>query len=200
MIALVMCGGKATRMGAGVEKPLLRVQGIPLVQRVVSALSSSQMFERIVAAVSPNTRMARQILESGGCEISDTSGEGYSVDLYSMLATLKPARVMSVPADIPLLNKEVVAEIAAIAQKGPAVSVVIESEFVKSLGIKPSVELIIEGLKYCHSGITIFESSRITGRVPAREHYVVMNRPEIAVNINTADELLIAEKLLIQRA
>ena len=38
-----------------IEKPLLKVDSIAMVERVILALVSSDRFDRIVAAVSPNT-------------------------------------------------------------------------------------------------------------------------------------------------
>jgi GTP:adenosylcobinamide-phosphate guanylyltransferase len=63
------------------------------------------------------------------------------------------------------------------------------------MGIKPSV---VFG-RYCHSGITIFNTARVT-RETVQERYVVMNRKEIALNVNTKEELELTEKLLVQRA
>ncbi|MDQ3561605.1 MAG: NTP transferase domain-containing protein, partial [Thermoproteota archaeon] len=58
--AVVMCGGRGSRMQqqqqqGGIEKPLLKVEGIAMVERVISALAGSYRFDRIVAAVSPKT-------------------------------------------------------------------------------------------------------------------------------------------------
>jgi adenosylcobinamide-phosphate guanylyltransferase len=191
-----MCGGKATRMQSGTEKPLLNVGNIPMVERVASALAGSRRFERIVAAVSPNAPKTREFLKSKGIEVIETAGEGYPQDLSRLLAKLKPEKVMVVPADVPLLDARAVADIVdAISNKQePAVSVVLEKEFVENLGVKPSV---VFG-KYCHSGITVFDTARIAGET-VQERYVVMNRKEIALNVNTKEEAELAE-LLVQRA
>jgi GTP:adenosylcobinamide-phosphate guanylyltransferase len=50
--------------------------------------------------------------------------------------------------------------------------------------------------QYCHSGITIFNTMAV-GTEPVKEHYLVMNRKEIALNVNTKEELELAEKLLV---
>ena len=49
MIAAIMCGGRGSRMNAPVEKPMVRVAGKSLVERVLNALRGSGRFERIVA-------------------------------------------------------------------------------------------------------------------------------------------------------
>ena len=49
MEALVMAGGKGTRMGfCGVEKPMIEVGGIFTVERVVNALRDSKHIDRIL--------------------------------------------------------------------------------------------------------------------------------------------------------
>jgi GTP:adenosylcobinamide-phosphate guanylyltransferase len=131
-----------------------------------------------------------------GIEIVETVGKGYSQDLSQILSRLKPEKVMVVPADIPLLDAQTVSDIVDVTKnkQGPAVSIVLEKGFVESIGGKPSV---VFG-RYCHSGITTFDTSRVASET-VRERYFVMNRKEIALNVNTKEELELAE-LLIQRA
>jgi adenosylcobinamide-phosphate guanylyltransferase len=200
LIAAVMCGGRASRMQAGViEKPLLKVNSVAMVERVILALVNSDRFDRIVAAVSPNTPKTKELLKSKGIEIIETSGEGYSNDLSYLLSKLKPRRVMVVPSDLPLLNSQIVSEIldaidnsSSMKDHGPAISIVVEKGFVEKTGAKPSIVLD----QYCHSGITIFNTiSFITEAV--EEYYWVMNRKEIALNVNTKEELELAKKLLV---
>jgi adenosylcobinamide-phosphate guanylyltransferase len=200
LIAAIMCGGRASRMQEGViEKPLLKVNSVAMVERVILALVSSDRFDRIVAAVSPNTPKTQELLKSKGIEIIKTSGEGYSNDLSYLLSKLKPRRVMVVPSDLPLLNSQIVSEIldaidnsSSMKDHGPAISIVVEKGFVEKTGAKPSIVLD----QYCHSGITIFNTiSFITEAV--EEYYWVMNRKEIALNVNTKEELELAKKLLV---
>jgi adenosylcobinamide-phosphate guanylyltransferase len=201
LIAAVMCGGRASRMQAGViEKPMLKVNSIAMVERVILALVSSDRFDRIVAAVSPNTPKTKELLKSKGIEIIETSGEGYSNDLSFLLSKLKPRRVMVVPSDLPLLNSQIVSEIldaidnssSSMKEHGPAISIVLEKGFVEKTGAKPSIVLD----QYCHSGITIFNTISFSTEA-VEEYYWVMNRKEIALNVNTKEELELAKKLLV---
>ncbi len=192
-----MCGGVGSRMNAGVEKPLLQLAGKTFIERVLLALKDSGKFSRIVAVVSPNTPKTRQFALSTGVEVIDTAGHGYSDDLSFLLSKLAPERVFVVPADLPLLTPRVVSDIVDVLQKPayPAVSIVVEKKFVEKMGVKPSV-LLESG--YCHSGITVFDTARIADYM--EEHYIKMNIPEIAVNVNTKEEKELAERLLIQRS
>ena len=195
-----MCGGKASRMQqGGIEKPILKVDGVTMVERVIFALASSNKFDNVVAAVSPNTPATNLFLKSRGIETIETSGEGYSIDLSYVLSYLKPLKVMIIPCDMPLLNSHVVNEIFSVVQdlleqKPPsaAVSIMLEKRFVERIGVKPSIVLD----QLCHSGITIFNTTTI-GTEPVEERYLVMNQKEIAVNVNTKEEMELAEKLLV---
>jgi adenosylcobinamide-phosphate guanylyltransferase len=199
LIAAIMCGGRASRMQqGGIEKPLLKVDGIAMVERVILALAGSGRFDRILAAISPNTPKTKELLKSKGIETIETPGEGYSNDLSYLLSKLKPQRVMVVPSDIPLLNSQIISEIldaidsSSRKEKRPAISIILEKGFVERTGAKPSIVLD----QYCHSGITIFNTMSI-GTEPVEEHYLVMNRKEIALNVNTKEELELAKKLLV---
>jgi adenosylcobinamide-phosphate guanylyltransferase len=204
-----MCGGRASRMQqqqqqqGGIEKPLLKVAGVAMVERVISALANSNRFDRIVAAVSPNTHKTNEFLKSKGIETIETAGEGYSQDLSCLLSKLKPKKVVAVPGDIPLLNSQIVNEILSITvdddddddrqEQEPAISIILEKEFVEEIGVKPSILLMDQ---YCHSGITIFNTIAVDTEL-VKERYLVMNRKEIALNVNTKEELELAEKLLV---
>jgi adenosylcobinamide-phosphate guanylyltransferase len=192
-----MCGGRASRMQqVDMEKPLLKVDGVEMVERVISALASSDRFDRIVAAVSPNTPGTNKFLKSKAIETIETAGEGYSQDLSYLLSILKPQKVVAVPGDIPLLNSQIVNEIISAIddrqKQEPAISIILEKGFVEGIGVKPSIVLN----QYCHSGITIF-NTMVVGAEPVEERYLVMNRKEIALNVNTKEELELAEKLLV---
>ncbi len=185
---------------AGMEKPLLKVDGVEMIERVISALASSDRFDRIVAAVSPNTPGTNKFLKSKGIETIETAGEGYSQDLSRLLSKLRPQKVVAVPGDIPLLNSQIVNEILNNIiddddrqEQEPAISIILEKGFVEEIGVKPSIVLMNQ---YCHSGITIFNTMAV-GTEPVKERYIVMNRKEIALNVNTKEELELAEKLLV---
>ncbi len=193
MIAAVMCGGAGSRLGAGEEKPMIELAGKRYVARVLEALEKSGRFERIVAAVSPKTPKTRKFLASRGTEMIDTRGAGYPQDLSLLLAKLAHEKVLVVPADIPLLAPATMRDAIDLLanEPGPAVSLVAEKGFVERLGIVPSV-LVGE---LCHLGITLFDAD-VEG--PVNERYVVMNRAEVAVNVNTKGEKELAE-LLVKR-
>ncbi len=112
--ALVMCGGKGTRLESPHEKPLHPIDGTAMVDRVRAALEASRV-ETIAAAVSPNAPATRSHLEErDGVATIETAGEGYVTDLLAALERpeLSPP-LLTVAADLPLLEAAVVDRILA---------------------------------------------------------------------------------------
>ena len=87
MIALVMAGGKGTRMDSSQEKLLLEYKK-PIVFHVIDALKNSNCFTKIIAATSSNSPNTKDTLEQKRVETFETKGEGYSKDLNSVLQSI----------------------------------------------------------------------------------------------------------------
>jgi GTP:adenosylcobinamide-phosphate guanylyltransferase len=205
MIAALMCGGRGTRMGIAheTEKPLLKLKGSTMIDRVLHALVGSGQFEKIVAIPSINTPKTKTFMRNHyysslePIDVVETGGISYSKDLSVAVCKFKPARVFVVSADLPLLNSKIVKNIVVrCLPSNPCVSILLEKLFVESVGIKPSIVTVIRRKGYCHSGITILDSSKVNSEFSLAEHYIVMNEKELAVNVNTTRELEIAEGML----
>ena len=189
---------------AGVEKPLQKVKESTLIERVLHALLCSRMFEKVVAITSVNTPMTTSFIHNLDCtrtetiEVMETAGHGFSQDLSAAVSCFKPARVFMVPVDLPLLNaKTVQCIIAKCPTNRPCVSILLEKSFVEKLGITASVIVPSLGSTlYCHSGISVIDSSKLELGSSLIEHYIVMNEIEIAFNVNTKRELELSEHII----
>ncbi|UIP00292.1 NTP transferase domain-containing protein [Halobaculum sp. CBA1158] len=120
MDALVMCGGRGTRLGADgadTEKPLVLVDGVAMVERVRRALADSRV-DRVHAAVSPDTPATRERLaDRPDVSVVDAPGDGYVADLgYALARVDRP--VLTVAADLPLLSADAVDRALAAAGDG----------------------------------------------------------------------------------
>jgi len=200
MIAAIMCGGKGSRMGQLMnnEKPLLKLKGKALIEHVLDALVESKKFRRIIGVSSTNTPKTSAFLHyctAGQVDVIETEGISYSKDLSMVLNKLEPARFFIVPADLPLLNAKVVGKVIRCLPDLPCVSIVIEKRLVEEIGIKPSVVFNTAGKECCYSGILILDSSKFKDGHSLEEYYIVMNEKEVAVNVNTKEELQLAERL-----
>ena len=62
--AVIMSGGKGTRLKADVEKPLFKLRDKPLIDYVIKNLSDSKFIDKIFVAISPNTPATTKYLTS----------------------------------------------------------------------------------------------------------------------------------------
>lgn len=205
MIAALMCGGKGSRLVTplAIEKPLLRLNGGTMIDLVIEALLGSEQFDKILALPSLNTPKTSEYLNNHrytslhAIDVIETEGVSYSNDLSAVVCKLKPARLFVVSADLPLLNSKIVQKIVARCLPGvTCVSIMLEKPFVESIGIKPSIVTFVGTKEYCHSGITVLDSSKVCNEPYLEEHHVVMNNVELAVNVNTIKEFKVAKELL----
>jgi GTP:adenosylcobinamide-phosphate guanylyltransferase len=206
MIAALMCGGKGARMHdtMGIEKPLQRIKNNCMIEMVLHALLSSQMFEKIIAITSVNSPKTSSFIQHlcSSCptriELMETAGHGFSQDLSVIVSSFKSTRLFVVPADLPLLNaKTVQGIIARCPINKSCVSILLDKAFVEKLGITASV--VISSAKardYCHSGISIIDCSKLKFGCNLTEYYIIINETEIAFNVNTKRELELAESIL----
>lgn len=186
--AIVMAGGRATRMG-GVEKPMLSFRGKPLIDYSLEALGVGEV-EEVVVAVTPNTPRARTYLGKKRVETIITPGEGYVEDLSYALRELGPGKTLTLTSDLPLVRKE---EVRYVLQEYslrgcPSLAVVAERELCRRLGLRVDMELP-QGIP---TGINVVDSSNLEGE----ECYLVVNNLRLAVNVNYLQDLDKAEEIL----
>jgi GTP:adenosylcobinamide-phosphate guanylyltransferase len=201
-----MCGGKGSRLQgfAKIEKPLLKLNGRTMVELVFDALLNSEEFYKIVAVTSRNTPMTSSYIAtklSRKVDLIETSGIAYPCDISVVLNIFRPYTIFVVGCDLPLLRLRDIKKI--LSQHRPehaCTSVVSDKRFVTSLGINPSIIVRINARQYCHTGISIFDSSKICGTDRVDEHYVVINENGVAVNVNTRSDFEIAQKLMSKGA
>jgi len=194
---VVMAGGKGSRLGMG-EKPMVRLYGKTLIDYVVSAVRPS--VERIIVAttrVTPETR--RWSLEMG-LEVVDTSGSGYIPDMVEAVERVGiSGPVMVIMADLPLITEEIVREVidAYKSRPEPALSVHTLLSLHRSLGRRPDVIFNYMGELIVPAGVNILTGSRISDE--QEDFHLIMNRIELAININTPDDLRICERIIKRR-
>lgn len=182
MIALVMAGGKGSRMDSKEEKLLLQYQK-PVVLHVIDALRKSGCFSRIVAATSGNSPKTRAVLLEYGTEIIDTSGADYVPDLNFALSQLDDT-VMVVSGDLPLLDADVVQKMISQHKKESTwQSFVVTKDFLASQGIAAEFSVMCGGLECYYTGISLVNPKMITPQV--NETCTVFDDKRIAMNLNT---------------
>ncbi|MBR3155974.1 MAG: NTP transferase domain-containing protein [Methanobrevibacter sp.] len=193
--AILMAGGMGTRLEVPEEKPLFKLHDKPLIKYVIDNLKSSRLIDEIVIAVSPNTRKTTEYLESLNDDfiILDTSGEDYLKDLSYILDYFekksKEDILLFINADLPFISTETIDYVINyyLANDKDALSVIVPVEVFERLGLKYSYEF-----NGCvPSGLNILRSENII----QDETQLVLEKVELALNINTIPDSEIAEKL-----
>ena len=200
MEALVMAGGKGSRMGfCGVEKPMIEIGGVYTVERVVNALRSSKHIDRILVSVSPNTPDTERYMKDIGIETIRTSGEDYVEDLHDSFRILNGRYVLTCPSDVPLLRPFTVDAFVDYFLKNPddSMTAVVEEDVVVKSGITPSFDFGYEGKKWVISGMNIMDREKILSNEVLSYSYFMTDWVDLAINMNTEHELKIARSFFI---
>ncbi|WP_135303243.1 NTP transferase domain-containing protein [Haloarcula amylovorans] len=146
-----MCGGRGTRLDADREKPLFEVGGVPMVDRVRGALDASGV-ERVYAATSPNAPATRAHLDVPCIE---TPGEGYVADLDSALTDDRlTTPVLTVAADLPLLDGEILDRVLAVHDDG-SLSVLVPAARKRELGVSDDTTFQRAGEEVAPTGVNV---------------------------------------------
>jgi len=191
----VMAGGLGTRLKMG-EKPMVRLLGQPLIDHVVRALQDSSV-EKVLVAATASVPETRRWAEGKGIEVVETPGEGYVPD---MVFAVEEARidkpVLIVMADLPLLRGDIVDEIIEVYEKvpEPALSVHAPLEIYRRIGGKPDALFNYRGQFIVPSGVNVLLGSKI--RFEQEDYHLILDRIELAVNVNSPRDLAICESIL----
>ena len=193
--AILMAGGRGTRLNVSCEKPLFKLHDKPLIKYVLDNLNSSKLIDDVIIAVSPNTPKTRDYLDSlnGEFKILDTSGKDYLIDLSYILdyfsGKSKEDILVFINADLPFISSETIDNVIRIYldSQEDALSVLVPVEVYDNLGLEYSYDF--EGC--VPSGLNILRSENIV----QDEKKLILSQVELALNINTIPDSEIAERL-----
>jgi adenosylcobinamide-phosphate guanylyltransferase len=196
--AILMAGGRGTRLKVPCEKPLFKLHDKPLIKFVLDNLKSSKLIDEIVIAVSPNTRETTKYLESlnDDFRILDTSGEDYLKDLSYILDYFerksKNDILLFINADLPFISSKTIDDVLEhyMNSDKDALSVLVPVEIFEELGLEYSYDF--EGK--VPSGLNVLRSENII----QDENQLVLSKVELALNINTIPDSEIAERLYFE--
>jgi adenosylcobinamide-phosphate guanylyltransferase len=181
MIALVMAGGKGTRMKMSGEKLLLHHKK-PIILHVIEALEQSKCFSKILAATSPNSPNTEKLV-SEHVGIIKTKGEGYVSDLnYALSGLDEPVFVVS--GDLPLLDYITIQGLVSKYEKNAQwQSFVVTKKFLDQNNLNLEFSTITNGEKCYYTGISI-----VNPKSSNQETCTIYNDAKIAVNLNTKED------------
>jgi adenosylcobinamide-phosphate guanylyltransferase len=187
MLALILAGGEGTRLGKG-EKPLVDICGRPMITSVIDAFTTTGLEVMVVA--SRRTPMTLNYLRAQGIPFYRAQGRGYVEDIIEAVTELE----ISVPfftsvADIPCLRREHVMTIqeAYLAQEKPALSTWVPRDLCPVSGCRTELTEVVDGVPSVPVGVNILLGERI--REPQEEHRLLLRDPDLALNVNTPEDL-----------
>ena len=193
--ALVMAGGKATRMGGNVEKPMLQVAGKSMLQHVIDALKPVHSINRIVVAASSNTPNTTVEASELGVETLTTPGDGFEEDMRFAIRKLGLEVVLVVSADLPLITSVIVREAIQLYHSSgkPALAVMAKVENYERLGVKPQYVFEVDGQQLSAVGINLVDGRRI-GEKELDQEVLIVDSQDVILNVNNSEELELARK------
>ena len=193
--AILMAGGRGTRLKVPCEKPLFKLHDKPLIKYVIDNINQSKFIDKLFIAVSPNTPETTKYLNSaeGDFKILDTSGEDYLTDLSYILDYFekksKDDVLLFINADLPFISTQTIDYVLDyyLNSDKDALSTLVPVEIFEKLGLDYSYEF--NG--YVPSGLNVLRSVNIV----QEEDQLVIPKDELALNINTIPDSKVAEKL-----
>ena len=194
--AVVMAGGKGSRLAVSEEKPLLKVGGKPVVACVLEALLGAKRVDSVVVAVSCRTPKTASFVKGFPVRVVETPGEGYIPDMQFVVKALGLGAVLAVVSDLPLITNAVIDDVLERYELcgKPALTVAVPIETKTKLGAGVDYAFEADGEMVVPTGINVIDGKRIDGGWMEQEVYV-LDKDEVAVNVNTAEELRLAERL-----
>jgi adenosylcobinamide-phosphate guanylyltransferase len=198
IVALVMAGGKGTRMRISQEKPLIQVCGKPIIEYVLKALKDAKKIDDIIVATSSCTPKTTQLMKQLGVQVIETPGKDYVSDMGYAVQTLKLGVFLAIAADLPLVKGEIIDAIVESYEHcgKPALTVAVPLETKTKLGMCIEYSFKIDDEEVVPVGINVIDGHKRYGDEWLDQDICLLNREELAVNINTVSELQLAELLL----
>jgi adenosylcobinamide-phosphate guanylyltransferase len=198
VVALVMAGGKGTRMRIAEEKPLIKVCGKPVIEYVLAALQKAKKIDSVVVAVSTCTPKTAKHLSKFHVQVIETPGKDYVSDMGYAAQKLGLGVFLAIAADLPLVTAEAVDAIVGryeVCGK-PALTVAVPIETKTKLGMCIEYSFKAEDRDVVPVGINVIDGHKRYGDEWLDQDICLLNLEELAVNINTVSELQLAERLL----
>ncbi|MCW4000070.1 MAG: NTP transferase domain-containing protein [Candidatus Bathyarchaeota archaeon] len=198
VVAVVMAGGKGTRMKLPMEKPLIPVCGKPAIEYVLAALKEAKSIDKIVVATTAVTPKTTALMRQLGVEVIQTPGQDYVSDMGYTVQTLRLGVFLAIAADLPLVRGGMIDAVMERYMRcgKPALTVAVPLQVKARLGMCIEYSFKADDQDVVPVGINVIDGSKRYGDEWLDQDIFLMDDEELAVNINTVSELQLAEKML----
>ncbi|QDA31526.1 GTP--adenosylcobinamide-phosphate guanylyltransferase [Thermococcus indicus] len=171
---IIMAGGRSSRMGR--EKPVLKVGNRPMLLRVYE---EAKKVDEVLVALSRNTPKTRELCLREGIPFVETPGKGYVEDLIYLLREFGP--FISVSADLPFVRASDFLAIKKAFDGKTSLTGVLPLRLVPK-DLKP---IVYKG--YAIVGLNAVGTEG--------EEFFELSNPLLALNVNTPEELKLANRI-----
>jgi adenosylcobinamide-phosphate guanylyltransferase len=197
--ALIMAGGRGSRMGLPTEKPLLPFLSKPLIDWVAEAILTAKKVSEFYVITSANTPQTEEHCLANGWKVLRTDAKGYHNDLkQAVLKANLMGPVLTVPSDVPAIKgpflDKVISEFEVCQKDFLAVFVPIKTR--KDLGLSISSTDEYKGIWYAVSGVNIINGAKVLGEGKIETSAIITEETEVLLNVNTTKDLEIAQQIL----
>jgi adenosylcobinamide-phosphate guanylyltransferase len=190
LCALIMAGGKGTRLEADIEKPLLELNGRFLIDYILEAVRRCEHIDRdrLWSVTSPHTKRTEEYLKGKSVQVLQASGNGYVEDMVFAIERLKLKKTLVVSADLPLLTSEDLDRVIEeyLRHEMPALAVMVPADIVEKSGIH--ADTVMDG--YVPSGVNIVDGKNLNGS----EFKMITKESKFAINVNTISDSKVASR------
>jgi adenosylcobinamide-phosphate guanylyltransferase len=197
--ALIMAGGKGTRIGLTIEKPLLTFLGKPLIDWVVEAVKSAEKVSEFYVVTSKNALETERKCLRNRLKVIRTDGKSYHDDLKQAILEAKlRGPVLTMPADLPAVTGKFLDKVITAYEKCGKDALAVFVPITKRESLELSVSSIDEhkGVWYAVAGVNIINGARIHDEGKIDTSAIITEEIEVLLNINTLKDLAIAEKIM----
>ncbi|MBS7641012.1 MAG: NTP transferase domain-containing protein [Candidatus Bathyarchaeia archaeon] len=197
--ALIMAGGRGSRLRACGEKPLVRICGKPMIEYVINALKGVNGINRIIVAVSKCTPKTAIFARERGLEIIWTPGRGFCLDLRYAIERLRLRTVLVVCADLPLITSSFIDMVIRHYEEcmKPALTVMTPLETCEKIGLSVDFVLNIGGRRLVPVGVSMIDGEKLRKTEGyLEEEIMIIEDIRAAINVDTPKDAEIAELLL----
>jgi adenosylcobinamide-phosphate guanylyltransferase len=196
-----MAGGKGTRMQIREEKPLINVCGKPVIEYVIAALRNAKKIDGIIVATSACTPKTAKYMSGFPVKVVETPGKDYVSDMGYASQNLRLGVFLAIAADLPLVTAEVLDSIVERYERcgKPALTVAVPLSTKTKLGMCVEYSFKMDDKDVVPVGINVIDGRKRYGDEWLDQDICLIDLDELAVNINTVQELQLAERLISQQ-
>jgi adenosylcobinamide-phosphate guanylyltransferase len=168
---------------------------------VLAALKDAKKIDSIIVATSSCTPKTTKLMKQLGVKVIETPGKDYVSDMGYVVQTLKLGVFLAIAADLPLVKSEMIDAVVERYERcgKPALTVAVPLKTKAKLGMCIEYSFKFDDKDVVPVGINVIDGHKRYGDEWLDQDICLLNHAELAVNINTVQELKLAELLLAEK-